>query len=97
MALRRAATTSKSVKTVVSCSAARSDDAAPGPVKRCVHPVRRPARRLIDLDAVNIPCAFSSNGILYYFFLDLVVCHKQLVDLHYIQLYQRLFLFDCLI
>lgn len=34
VALRRAATTSKSVKTVVSCSAARSDDAAPGPVKR---------------------------------------------------------------
>lgn len=34
VALRRAATTSKSAKTVVSCSAARSDDATPGPVKR---------------------------------------------------------------
>ncbi len=43
MALRRAATTSKSAKTVVSCSAARSDDATPGPVKRCV-PTPSPSR-----------------------------------------------------
>jgi len=36
VALRRAATTCKSAKSVVTCVAARSDDAVPGPVKRYV-------------------------------------------------------------